>query len=566
MINFFFKALSLLDKKNKISLQLILLYLIINFFFELLGLGLLIPLFHMIFENENISEKLPVEISNYLESFPYFDSNTIIVLIILFFFIFKGFWSLFFQYNNAKVIKQINFEVSKKYFSGFSDMPYNFYLNFNSAKLIKNTVTDISFFSETLYNFIILINESIIFIGLLFFLLFYDFQITLYCGVFFLIYFLLQNYFAKKIITKIGEDRYVFEEKKIKTLNEFFGNIIQVKLGVLNHYYKKVFNLLTDIITSCNQKIKFINNLPRIVLEFAFIINFFLIFFLFKNDFTKVDSSIITDIAVYFTFFLKILPSVNRVSNANQAITFMLPVIDSLHKKISKFSSRKKIDNNFNKIPLNFKKSILFRNINFKYNKKNKFRLKKEVLILKNKITLFYGKSGSGKTTYLNIISGLIAPKKSLCLVDSKYKKNIDILKSSVVYVPQNINLIDGSIKENIILGYKYSKKDEFFLNDVVTMVNLKKFINSLPNKMNTKIGEKGSRISGGQIQRIAIARALYSKKPVLLFDEFTSALDKKNEVKILNIIKRLSKIKTIVLSSHSDNVKKICDKIYYFN
>ena len=244
----------------------------------------------------------------------------------------------------------------------------------------------------------------------------------------------------------------------------------------------------------------------------------------------------------------------------------MLPVIDSLHKKISKFSSRKKIDNNFNKIPLNFKKSILFRNINFKYNKKNKFRLKKEVLILKNKITLFYGKSGSGKTTYLNIISGLIAPKKSLCLVDSKYKKNIDILKSSVVYVPQNINLIDGSIKENIILGYKYSKKDEFFLNDVVTMVNLKKFINSLPNKINTKIGEKGSRISGGQIQRIAIARALYSKKPVLLFDEFTSALDKKNEVKILNIIKRLSKIKTIVLSSHSDNVKKICDKIYYFN
>lgn len=563
-MQFFFTAINILDSKNKIKLYFTLFFLIINFFFELIGIGILIPLFQLIFNDNNILDNTYL---SFLKNYDFFgsQSNYFYVFLIFLFFQLKIFWSLFFYNFNTKLIKEINVEVGQKYFEGFMEMPYIYYTGFNSSKLIKNAYTDINYFSTTLYNYIVLINEILIFFGLTVFLFFYNYLMTIYCVVFFIIFFSLQSLFSKKIIRRIGQNRNLYLERIVKKLNEFFGNLISVKLGILDNYYKNLYYKINFNISLANQKIQFINNLPRICLEFCFILNFFIIYLFLEYKIINININTLSTIAVYFAFFLKVLPSANRISNSSQTIAHMMPVINDFYKKMKKFSSQKKIKSIKNKL-VKFNNSILFIVKNYNYKKKNNFKLNKKIKIFKNKINLFYGKSGSGKTTFLNIIAGLLNPKNSYCLIDSdKKKKNIGFLKNEIYYLSQNINLIDGSIKDNITLGFKYNEKHSQRLENIIKMVNLKAFVKLLSKKLNTNIGEKGAKISGGQIQRIAIARALYSNKKILLFDEFTSALDKKNEIIILKILKKISKSKTIILSSHSNNVKKISDQIYFF-
>lgn len=564
-MNFFISSISLLDKNKKIKLFFVFIILFLNFFFELLGISILIPLFNLIFNNNDI---LNYEFLSFLKKYNFFSqkSNSFYVFIIIFFFLFKVFWSLFFFNYISKFTKDINIEIGKKYFQGIIEMPYNYFSSFNSAKLIKNTVADINYFSITLYNFIVLFNEVLIFLGFVIVLLIYDKLITTYCIIFFLFFFIFQNFFSKKIISQLGETRNVYLEKQIKTVNEFFGNIIQVKLRILDLFYNHSYNQINRTISKANQKIQFINNLPKIFLEFCFIFNFFIIYYLLDNNIIKFNTNVLSTIALYFAFFLKIIPSANRISSALQSIAHMLPIIDAFVKKMRLFSSKNKIISKKYSKTIFFTKSITYFIKKYRYKKNNNFIINRNIKIFKNKINLMYGKSGSGKTTFLNILSGLLKLKNSHCSIDNNIKKmKTDILENQIFYLPQNINLTDGSIQENITVGFKYSYNDKKRLYQILKMVNLKAFVNSLPKKINNNIGERGAKISGGQIQRIAIARALYSEKPILIFDEFTNALDVNNEILILKIIKKLKKTKTIILSSHSKNVKNVSDIVYYF-
>jgi len=564
-MNFFISSISLLDKNKKIKLFFVFIILFLNFFFELLGISILIPLFNLIFNNNDI---LNYEFLSFLKKYNFFSqkSNSFYVFIIIFFFLFKVFWSLFFFNYISKFTKEINIEIGKKYFQGIIEMPYNYFSSFNSAKLIKNTVTDINYFSITLYNFIVLFNEVLIFLGFVIVLLIYDKLITTYCIIFFIFFFIFQNFFSKKIISQLGETRNVYLEKQIKTVNEFFGNIIQVKLGILDLFYNHSYNQINRTISKANQKIQFINNLPKIFLEFCFIFNFFIIYYLLDNNIIKFNTNVLSTIALYFAFFLKVIPSANRISSASQSIAHMLPIIDAFVKKMRLFSSKNKIISKKFSKTIFFTKSITYFIKKYRYKKNNNFIINRNIKIFKNKINLMYGKSGSGKTTFLNILSGLLKLKNSHCSIDNNIKKmKTDILENQIFYLPQNINLTDGSIQENITVGFEYSHNDKKRLYQILKMVNLKAFVNSLPKKINNNIGERGAKISGGQIQRIAIARALYSEKPILIFDEFTNALDVNNEILILKIIKKLKKTKTIILSSHSKNVKNVSDIVYYF-
>jgi ABC-type bacteriocin/lantibiotic exporter with double-glycine peptidase domain len=244
----------------------------------------------------------------------------------------------------------------------------------------------------------------------------------------------------------------------------------------------------------------------------------------------------------------------------------MLPIIDAFVKKMRLFSSKNKIFSKKFSKTIFFSKSITYFIKKYRYKKNSNFIINRNIKIFKNKINLMYGRSGSGKTTFLNILSGLLKLKNSHCLIDNDIKKmKTDILENQIFYLPQNIYLTDGSIQENITVGFEYSHNDKKRLYQILEMVNLKAFVNSLPKKIYNNIGERGAKISGGQIQRIAIARALYSEKPILIFDEFTNALDANNEILILKIIKKLKKTKTIILSSHSKNVKNVSDIVYYF-
>ena len=172
--------------------------------------------------------------------------------------------------------------------------------------------------------------------------------------------------------------------------------------------------------------------------------------------------------------------------------------------------------------------------------------------IPENSLIGFAGPSGSGKSTLIDIILGLLMPDKgNLILGNSKITKdNVHILQSMVGYVPQTIFLSDSSIKNNIAFGLDEDEIDDKKIDDCILQSQLKELIHSLPDGINTMVGEKGVQLSGGQRQRIAIARALYRKPKILVLDEATSALDGLTEQKITQSIHAIASDITVIILS----------------
>jgi ABC-type bacteriocin/lantibiotic exporter with double-glycine peptidase domain len=254
------------------------------------------------------------------------------------------------------------------------------------------------------------------------------------------------------------------------------------------------------------------------------------------------------------------MPSINKLTNSYQNIFFYgksLKIIEHDYTDERKLISK---SNN-----LEFKKDINFRNISFRYSEdQKKLFSNQNFKIEKNKIIGIKGESGSGKSTLIDLFSGILTPSNADIYVDGInvsfdfFSKNLN-----VGYVSQQTYLIDDSIKNNIAFGIKEENIDIDNLNNIIKASDISSFIQDKPNFLETIVGENGVQLSGGQVQRIGIARALYNKPDILILDEFTSSLDEETEKKILNTIKKLKSNTTVIMSSHKNSTLKICDKLY---
>ena len=204
--------------------------------------------------------------------------------------------------------------------------------------------------------------------------------------------------------------------------------------------------------------------------------------------------------------------------------------------------------------------------VSFAYPSDRNFTLKNiTVQIPKGSRVGFVGKTGSGKTTLLNLVMGLLEPVSGEIRVDGDLltTANKQSWQKQVAHVPQSIFLTDGSIAENIALGVPAEAIDEAKLRDVCRQAELAQFVESLPRGYSTPVGERGVRLSGGQIQRIGLARALYKDATVLILDEATSALDDATEANIIDAVQRLGRRYTVLMIAHRTTTLRECDTIY---
>ena len=175
------------------------------------------------------------------------------------------------------------------------------------------------------------------------------------------------------------------------------------------------------------------------------------------------------------------------------------------------------------------------------------------------------GESGSGKSTAIDIIMGLILPNSGTVLIDGKplSDENLRAWQNCLGFVAQTIFLSDSSIKENVAFGLKPEAIDSERVERSIQLSHLGDFVSSLPQGLETRVGERGVQLSGGQRQRIGIARALYHEASVLIFDEATSALDSITEKLIVDAIQDFSGSKTIVMIAHRITTVEAADIIY---
>tara|TARA_Y100000768_G_scaffold309461_1_gene243730 strand:- start:186 stop:1064 length:879 start_codon:yes stop_codon:yes gene_type:complete len=218
---------------------------------------------------------------------------------------------------------------------------------------------------------------------------------------------------------------------------------------------------------------------------------------------------------------------------------------------------------------LTFKEKVSLHGISFQY-QENKDEVLNDISfdINANQTVGLVGESGSGKSTVINILIGLLQPTKGSITVDGKEltKANLRAWQQKIGFVSQDIFLLDASIKENIAFGYHSKEIDLKRIEKVLEMAQLDKFVSTLPNGIDTSVGERGVQLSGGQLQRIGIARALYGNPEILVFDEATSNLDRISEKLIMETIATIGKSTTIIMIAHRLSTVKECDNIFLFN
>jgi ABC-type multidrug transport system fused ATPase/permease subunit len=235
--------------------------------------------------------------------------------------------------------------------------------------------------------------------------------------------------------------------------------------------------------------------------------------------------------------------------------------IDKLANEFEKSklnSDNQKVKNSIS----NFDSSIEFQNVSFNYPNRDKTLNNINLKISKNTIIGIKGETGSGKSTIIKLIMGLLQPDSGKILIDGK-ELNIteDNLSDKISYVPQNFYILDDTILENIVFSEEKNKPDYKKISKATALSQLDEVINSLPNGINTIVGSTGKLLSGGQAQRLALARALYQEREILILDEATNALDSNTEKLVIENLSNLKKAKTIIIISHNSDILKFCDQ-----
>jgi len=557
----FSKIFKILTYREKIYSFFMAFLMIIAMLFEMLSIGSFLPLIGSLID-ENYTSNFFSNLG--FEGFNFSFNQMLIILLILFFI--KNLYLVFFNIIQTAFINIVSLRVMNSIYSYYLKQSYEFHLNKNSALLIRN-INESGVIDSVLLRVLTLINDVIIVFGLIILLILAQPLFTVYTIISVVLIIFIYNFFTKKKIKVWGKQRFDSNFFLTKNLYEGINAFKEIILNNSSNFFiSKNFRIKKKLL-NINFKFKIIEFLPKYIIEIlGIVIIISLIYFLLKiNDEPK---NIIPILALYTASAFKIIPSLLKIFSTFQNFNYLNPSLDNIYSQLNDYNDLVTTSSN-NKISkkIDFHKKIEIKNLFFKFSEKKILFNNFNILIEKNSFIGVKGDSGTGKSTLLNILSGLIKPQKGEILVDGvNIFENIQEWRDKLGYVSQSVFLIDESIKKNIAFGIEDNDINYTKLDKAIQNSGLSNYIDSLEDKENTIVGERGIRISGGQKQRIGLARALYFSPEVLILDEATNSLDKETEK---NILKQLLKIKdkiTLIIVSHENEPLKIADKIYDLN
>ena len=489
-----------------------------------------------------------------------------LLIIILFLFVLKNVLIIVLNFLRETFYQNIFYELSTKLFLKYLSQKWEFFTNINSAKMIHNIRNETSLISNLLASYVSFYIEIIMLIVVGSFLLYVNFFISSLVIIFFLIFSSIYKFFIQKKIVKISENRQYYEKKLLNNLYQTFNNFKLVKIFniidySLNDFKNKIFPYSRNM-----RNWKTIQTVPRNIIEIFSIIFFvgvMIYLSLNNNDLAKYLPSI----GIFVVFFFRLIPLFNKITIAFQNIQYSKPAVNEIIKVLEL-----EVTYDADKLKkLKFENEIKVKNLKFDFKNKDKKNLMINDLnftIYKGTTVGIVGPSGIGQSTLADLLIGVIKPDSGSILVDNKnITEKTKEWQKNIGYVSQSIYLNDDTILENILLGRKKNDEDyEEKTKKLLKIVDLWEYVKDQKNGMHQNVGEKAIKMSGGQIQRIGIARALFKEPSFLILDEATSGLDKEVEENIINNIKQNYKKITILIISHRESTLTFCDKIIKIN
>ncbi len=523
---------------------------IINTCMEVFNIAMVIPLFTVLLEKTDQLKKYDL-IPEFFFKLNNFDQILLIIIIILTIYIIKVFFYVFGHFYLSSKVYQIGASIGNKMLTKYIQAPFQFHIYKNSSYMIRNIYKEANEFIENIIRpGFYLINDILILCGILFFLLIIDAQKFILLIIFSIIIFLI-FFSIKKIFISYGSKRQFYDETRLNHLQNILKSIKEIKIyGRENFFYNKFQNDNNKNYFYAGKNL-FLSNIPRIVIE-VIVISSLILFLLFSIMSHTEPKDIDLEVSMLFlAALIRFVPLVSRINQSINNMRYGQATLNLIHDELDNLNILNHEKNNI----YEFKNSINFKDINFQFinSKRNVFKKNLNFEIKKGDLIKIIGQSGSGKTTLSHLLIGFLKPSSGQIFIDNI--NHNDLKKKwmlNIGLVSQNIYLFNDTIKNNILFGNNIVNEEK--LKFALKAVNL----NSKENfSLNNMISENGKNLSGGEVQRIAIARAIYNDAELIIFDEPTSNLDIENTLIVEKLIKSLRKNKTVLVISHDRNLFK---------
>ena len=564
-----FKIFNILNQSEKKNFFLLLFLIFVSSFFEVLSIGSIFPFLAILINAKTDQENF---ILSYLNKFfkeagilNYFDFTLIIGSLFLFLILISIILKLATNYLQLRFSYNREFTLAERLIKNYLKQPYTWFLTQDKTQLTKTVITDIN---NLITGILIPLLNILVSIVLIFstsiLLFFFNFFLTIKILLVLFLSYMIIFFIFKKYLIKSGIIQASLNEKRFISTVEIFNAIKEIKIYNAESFYIKIYRDAAKGVSIYNTNLMTLFSAPRFILEII-VVCFIIFILIFSYD--SVDNFIyfIPIFSVYLFAGYRLLPAFQLLYASYSTIRFYSPILDNL---ILNFKDQQVIDekqqNEVNKISLNT--SIVLKNVCYQY-KKSKVKLFQN---LNFEIPAFKkigikGAMGSGKSTIIDIILGLIEPDSGSIIIDGNllHNQNITSWQKIVGYVPQHIYLTNSTVSENIAFATENKMINKELLYQAAKTANLHDFIiKDLPESYDTKIGENGILLSGGQRQSLGIARAIYHQPKLLILDEATNAIDNFNEDKLFCNLDLLKDKMTTIIISHQINTLKKCDLV----
>ena len=534
--------------------------------FDVLGVASILPFMSVASDPSFIeSNQLIMEIYNYLEfddhkSFVMFSGLCLVTLIIV-----SGVFKLITIYATFRFTFEREHSISLRLLRGYLNQPYSWFLNQHSADLSKSVLADVrEVVGRSILTFINVISSGFLAILILSLLILIDPAVALSAFLVFGLVYCVLYFTVKKTLSNVGVDRLAANTARFKSSSEIFSLVKEIKISGKEKFYISVFGQATKKFVDKEIMMASISALPKYIIEmivFSAMISIVLVNL--ADDLAL--SKIIPIVALYAFVVYRLIPALQVIFTNITHFKASASYLDFLSEKFQELNILKTFEDTPGR--LNLQNEITLNSINFCYPEADKDALSQiSIKIPAHNIIGIIGSTGSGKTTIVDVLLGLLSPDQGDLHVDGVKicEANVRQWQRCIGYVPQHNSLIDESISANIALGEHPNDVNMDSVVSAAKVANIHDFILSeLKDGYETKIGDKGIRISGGQRQRLGLARALYNKPNILVLDEATSALDGETEQVVMDAVNNLGRQITLVIIAHRLSTLAKTDVVY---
>ena len=572
----------LFDRKQKLQFVGLGILILIGGMLETVGVSMMVPVVQGIMDPEalvsneivqKVTNVLHIDLSNMMQAG---GANRLITAMLAFMivvFIVKNTYLLFQTYVQNTFVTRNRNKMISRVMREFLNRPYEDYLGADIPTVFRLTDSDIPTAFQLILVLIQMITEVVVSAFLCIVLVVVSPVMTLFIVVIFLGMTLLLTKLLKPRLNAIGRKNQEIQSRIAKWRIQSIYGLKDVKVLNREEFFIRNYYESGSIGANVARNYAVLNNLPRLLIETIFIVSMLAFIMVYMLGGGNINV-LIPQLTAFAVAAIRIMPSANRINTYISEIAYSQPCLDYLYENLNESMKMdvngsvtglgKEKDDNRKERPV-LQDKIVLDHITFAYpgTDKNIFT-DAHMEVKRGQSVGIMGPSGVGKSTIVDILLGLLHTKEGSITWDGRnIFDNYEAWLAQIGYIPQSIYLVDESIRDNIAFGIDADKIDDKRIWEVLEEAQLKEFVEELPEGLDTKIGDRGVRISGGQRQRLGIARALYHDPEILVFDEATSALDNDTEKAVMDAVNSFHGKKTMVIIAHRLNTIAKCDVIY---